>query len=109
MKIINEKLNDISKRKTFKKYDIKFINDVNKNMKEKNQKQGVGSYTTIFKFKKNNFQLLENEKEKDLNISNSNIINNIKNKKEKLNIYNYGIKLIDFGCSKIFTRIKKKF
>ena len=109
MKIINEKLNDISKRKTFKKYDIKFINDVNKNMKEKNQKQGVGSYTTIFKFKKNNFQLLENEKEKDLNISNSNIINNIQNKKEKLNIYNYGIKLIDFGCSKIFTRIKKNF
>ena len=109
MKIINEKLNDISKRKTFKKYDIKFINDVNKNMKEKNQKQGVGSYTTVFKFKKNNFQLLENEKEKDLNISNSNIINNIQNKKEKLNIYNYGIKLIDFGCSKIFTRIKKNF
>ena len=27
----------------------------------------------------------------------------------ELNIYNYGIKLIDFGCSKIFTRTKKNF
>ena len=28
---------------------------------------------------------------------------------KKLNIYNYGIKLIDFGCSKMFTRTKKSF
>ena len=27
----------------------------------------------------------------------------------ELQIYNYGIKLIDFGCSKIFTRTKKNF
>ena len=28
---------------------------------------------------------------------------------KKFNIFNYGIKLIDFGCSKIFTRYKKTF
>ena len=109
MKIINEKLNDISTNTTFKKCDIKFIHDINKNMKENNQRQNINSYKTIFKFKKNNFQLLENEKEKELDLSNKNIISNIENKKEKLNIYNFGIKLIDFGCSKIFTRIKKNF
>ena len=108
MKIINEKLNEISKKNTLKKSDIKFINDINKNMKENKEKQNINSYKTIFKFKKNNFQLLENEKEKELNLSNEKIIN-IKNKKEKLHIYNYGIKLIDFGCSKIFTRVKKNF
>ena len=26
-----------------------------------------------------------------------------------MKIFNYGIKLIDFGCSKIFTRTKKNF
>ena len=28
---------------------------------------------------------------------------------QKLNIYNYGIKLIDFGCAKMFTRTKRNF
>ena len=102
MKIINEYLNDnIPKTNTLKKFDMKYISDVNKNMKKnyKNQDININSFQTNFKF-------ISKEKEKEQKLNKKNNI--YKNRKE-LQIYNYGIKLIDFGCSKIFTRTKKNF
>ena len=107
MKIINRKSNDLQKSDTHKNLDIKSINDIHKNVKENQPEQNANFHTTNFKIKKRNFH--ENDVEKELNLKNKNIINNRKIKKEKLYIYNYGIKLIDFGCSKIFTRVKKNF
>ena len=107
MKIINGKSNDIQKSDTHKNLDIKSINDIHKNVKENQPEQNANFHTTNFKIKKRNFH--ENDVEKELNLKNKNIINNRKIKKEKLYIYNYGIKLIDFGCSQIFTRVKKSF
>ena len=102
MKIINEYLNDnIPKTNTLKKFDMKYISDVNKNMKQnyKNQDININTFQTNFKF-------ISKEKEKQQKLNKKNNI--YKNRKE-LQIYNYGIKLIDFGCSKIFTRTKKNF
>ena len=115
MKIINEKLNSVPKTETFQRFDKKFISNINKNIKE-SQNGGIQTYGTInFKFR-NNFHLAEKEgdkkkennkikKIKDLNKKQNNIYTDF----EELHIYNYGIKLIDFGCSKIFTRTKKSF
>ena len=102
MKIINEYLEDnISKTKTVKIFDKKYINDLNKNMKQnvKNQDININTFQTNFKFISK-----EKQKEKELNKK-----NNIYKNRDELEIYNYGIKLIDFGCSKIFTRTKKNF
>ena len=102
MKIINEYLDDnIPKTNTLKKFDMKYISDVNKNMKQnyKNQDININTFQTNFKF-------ISKEKEKQQKLNKKNNI--YKNRKE-LQIYNYGIKLIDFGCSKIFTRTKKNF
>ena len=107
MKIINGKSNDIQKSDTHKNLDTNSINDIHKNVEENQQEQNANFHTTNFKIKKRNFH--ENDIEKELNLKNKNIINNRKIKKEKLYIYNYGIKLIDFGCSQIFTRVKKSF
>ena len=107
MKIINGKSNDIQKSDTHKNLDTNSINDIHKNVEENQQEQNANFHTTNFKIKKRNFH--ENDIEKELNLKNKNIINIRKIKKEKLYIYNYGIKLIDFGCSQIFTRVKKSF
>ena len=116
MKIIKSKLKEKSKTKTFKKLEKKSIFDLNKNIKENQEKQGIKTFGTDFKLKKN-FYLSEkdnegkkefnnkDEKIKELNENTNNIYTNF----EELHIYNYGIKLIDFGCSKIFTRSKKSF
>ena len=102
MKIINGYLEDnISKTKTVKIFDKKYINDLNKSIKQnyKNQEININTFQTNFKFISK-----EKQKEKELNKK-----NNIYKNREELEIYNYGIKLIDFGCSKIFTRTKKNF
>ena len=117
MKIINEKLNSEPKTGRYQKLDKKFISNINKNIKENREKEGIntyGTFGTTFKFR-NNLQLLEKEEDKkegnkfkkikDFNKKQNNIYTDFEN----LHIYNYGIKLIDFGCSKIFTRTKKSF
>ena len=60
-------------------------------------------------------QILDSE-ERKIRIKITNKKKNINNQlklslydEKKLNIFNYGIKLIDFGCSKIFTRYRKNF
>ena len=103
MKITNEKLNDTSKINTFEHSELKFIKDINNSMKENRQQININnSYGTTFKFNSDNFHILKNQKENQLKLSN-------KNKKETFHIYDYGIKLIDFGCSKIYNRVKKNF
>ena len=85
------------------------INGVNKQLNDLNKKEGIYGFGTNFRFR--------GKKIKDKNNKNNNIINNNINNKlklslydeKKLNIFNYGVKLIDFGCSKIFTRYKKNF
>jgi serine/threonine protein kinase len=102
MKIMNKKVNHISKIDNFEDSEFKFIKDLKKDMKENHQKVNINSYATTLKFKNDNFHILENQEKNALKFS-------YKNKKDKLHIYNYGIKLIDFGCSKIFNRVKKNF
>ena len=73
------------------------INEVNKALNERNKREGIYSFGTNFKFGKNKNVDLKNPQKLSLY------------DEKKLNIFNYGIKLIDFGCSKIFTRYKKNF
>ena len=112
MKIINAKLKAIPKIETYKKTDKKFITDINKHIKENQQKHEINTFGTNFKFQR---KLKLPEKEiNEIQINNKNKkfkedTNNIYTDFENLHIYDYGIKLIDFGCSKIFTRSKKNF
>ena len=76
------------------------VNEVNKALNERNKIEGIYSFGTNFKFGKN-----KNDKNKN---SRDQLKISLYDEK-KLNIFNYGIKLIDFGCSKIFTRYKKNF
>lgn len=78
------------------------INDVNKKLNERNKLEGIYNYGTNFKFGKLKKKLNNNN-----NINNQQKLSLYDEK--KLNIFNYGVKLIDFGCSKIFTRYKKNF
>ena len=113
MKIINEELNTLPKTNTFNKFDQKYINNFNKNLKEFKQKQNINSYGTNIKFP-NNFHAISKQENKikegiNKNKEKSNKPNIIHINSRKFHIYNYGIKLIDFGCSKIFTRTRKYF
>jgi serine/threonine protein kinase len=114
MELINGGINAIKTYKTYHKYqniDSKQINDINKILKEKDQRQAINSYTT-FRFraskkdKKEKTDKKEDKKEDKLNINDK--MKNIY-ESDLFQIYNYGIKLIDFGCSKMFTRTKKNF
>ena len=96
MDIINGSFNSISSLKNFK-IDIKDIDNINRKLNEKHQREEINSYGTTFK--------LRGQKKKDKKINKSKNIYDSLN----LHIFNYGIKLIDFGCSKIFTRTKKNF
>ena len=73
---------------------INYDEDINTNKKNKNKKED-GFIEAI----KHDMKIINEKKDKN----NSNIDLN------QLQINNYGIKLIDFGCSKIFTRTKKNF
>ena len=105
MKIINGNINSLSTINTLNSFDLKEINNFNKKLYERQQREDIKSVGTSFRFRGKN-------EDKD---QNKTMINNQDNKSEniydlkQLDIFNYGIKLIDFGCSKIFTRTKKKF
>ena len=104
MKIINDNFNIINKTDTFNSdNNIKYINDLNKKLKENHQREEIKSYGTNFR---TNLRFRGKKKPKinyEEKIFQFKNIYNI----DKFHIYNYGIKLIDFGCSKIFTRTKK--
>ena len=108
MEIINGSINSISSFHSHK-IDLKAINEINKKLNEKHEKQQINSYGTVFRFrgaKKDKKENEEKNKKKE-----ETIINKSENIYDlsKLSIFNYGIKLIDFGCSKMFTRTKKNF
>ena len=85
-----------------KSYDSK-INLVNKKLLEK-ERNGEG-YNSRTKFRKTENNI------KNIIINNKDIPHKLKSiyDSKKLKIFNYGVKLIDFGCSKILTRYKKHF
>ena len=85
------------------KLDYK-INDVNKIINERHKKEANYNYGTNFRFSAHTNKNKNNE----INIDNKDNLISMYDE-QKLNIFNYGIKLIDFGCSKIFTRYKKNF
>ena len=109
MDIINGSINANSSVNKCK-IDLKDIDNINKKLKEKHQKEEINSYGTTFR-------LRGHKKDKNLkkvilnNDNDDKIINKPKNIYDltKLHIFNYGIKLIDFGCSKMFTRSKRNF
>ena len=107
MEIIDGIINPTNTFKTHKDVNLKDINNFNKRLNEKHEREEINSYGTSFRFRgqkkdKNNKKDLNNSK--DSNNKHSNIYD-----LKLLHIFNYGIKLIDFGCSKIFTRTKKNF
>ena len=105
MEIINGSINYMNSF-NHNKIDLKEINDLNKKLNEKHQREEINSYGTTFRFRGKK----KDKKEKN-EVNNNNLINKSKNIYDlsKLSIFNYGIKLIDFGCSKMFTRTKKSF
>ena len=92
-------INSYNESSTFKKDNN--ISSINKKLNERHKREDIHSYKTNFQFGRNKKNNLKNESKKQKLIS-------IYDEK-KLNIFNYGIKLIDFGCSKIFTRYRKSF
>ena len=114
MNIINGGINTVKTLDTldtnnkYKKVESRQINDLNKILKEKDQRQAINSYGTFFRFRgaKRDKKDVKNGK---LNIDNLNNKSNNIYESKQFQIYNYGIKLIDFGCSKIFTKTKRNF
>ena len=107
MVIIN---GDINTRNSARLNEHKLVDDLNRMLKDKNQRYAINSYGTTFRFRGKKPQ----KKNKNNDEDNKDDINDFSEKKniydlEKLKIFNYGIKLIDFGCSKMFTRTKKNF
>ena len=95
MKIIDDNLFQNSNTNRYKKDGIKLIDEFNKKIQEDKRNIDIKKHNTNIKFG-NHFHFLEKNEQKQ-------------NIQEKLLIKNYGIKLIDFGCSKIFTKTKKNF
>ena len=85
--------------------DPKEINNLNRKLNEKHQRENINVYSTGIRLrsKKDDKKKDKKDEKKD----NENESKNIYSK--KLRIFNYGIKLIDFGCSKMFTRTKRNF
>jgi serine/threonine protein kinase len=105
MSIIN---GDVDKRKSMRVNEHKLVDDLNRMLKEKNQRNAINSYGS-FRFRgKKPTNKNENKDENKDDINNFSENSNIYDW-EKLKIFNYGIKLIDFGCSKMFNRTKKNF
>jgi len=107
MAIINGEMNT---RNSQRLNDHKLIDDLNRMLKEKNERNAINSYGTNFRFRAKKPEKKKENEDKD---NNEDISEMTKNKNiydlDKFKIFNYGIKLIDFGCSKMFTRTKKNF
>lgn len=95
--------NSVTEYSSYKPFDNKMINDVNKKLKLRHEKEQ--GYISRKNLRNTVYQKGDNDSIKEMK---QNKIKSIYASK-KFNIFNYGIKLIDFGCSKIFTRYKKTF
>ena len=95
--------NSVTEYSSYKPFDNKMINDVNKKLKLRHEKEQ--GYISRKNLRNTVYQKGDNDSIKEVK---QNKIKSIYASK-KFNIFNYGIKLIDFGCSKIFTRYKKTF
>ena len=91
MDLLNQKINSFN---SLEMKNSKDINNINRRLNEKHQREAINSYGTTFRFRAK-----PGGKKKSKNIYNL----------KEFKISNYGIKLIDFGCSKMFTRTKKNF
>ena len=91
MDLLNQKINSFN---TLEMKNSKEINNINRRLNEKHQREAINSYGTTFRFRAK-----PGGKSKSKNIYDL----------KEFKISNYGIKLIDFGCSKMFTRTKKNF
>lgn len=89
--------NSVNEYMASRPYDDKLVNDVNKKLKERNKRESKYDNYELNHNKKSNDNFLQQNKPKSIYDS------------KKLHIFNYGLKLIDFGCSKIFTRYRKSF
>ena len=91
MDLLNQKINSFN---SLEMKNSKDINNINRRLNEKHQREAINSYGTTFRFRAK-----PGGKNKSKNIYDL----------KEFKISNYGIKLIDFGCSKMFTRTKKNF
>ena len=91
MDLLNQKINSFN---SLEMKNGKDINNINRRLNEKHQREAINSYGTTFRFRAK-----PGGKSKSKNIYDL----------KEFKISNYGIKLIDFGCSKMFTRTKKNF
>ena len=91
MDLLNQKINSFN---SLDMKNSKDINNINRRLNEKHQREAINSYGTTFRFRAK-----PGGKSKSKNIYDL----------KEFKISNYGIKLIDFGCSKMFTRTKKNF
>ena len=98
----------IKKVNSFSKYkrSSKEVSEINKKINEE-YKRDKFAFGTNFRFraKKDDKKNTNKIEEEDIIRKGSNNIYDFKN----FYIYNYGIKLIDFGCSKMFSRTKNNF
>ena len=84
---------------TYNKKGKEKVEEINRKINKNSNQENSNIYaSTNFKFNKH-----QNSNSEDNN-ENENLYSS-----EKLKINNYGLKLTDFGCSKMFTRTKKTF
>ena len=101
MNLLNREINTHS---SFKSADLSEINDLNKKLNEMHQRDAINSYATNFRFRAKKPDKKDNDNNDIIPKKSKNIYD-----LNQFNIFNYGIKLIDFGCSKMFNRTKKNF
>ena len=95
--------NSVNEYTASRPYNDKLVNDVNKRLNERKKRENkYDNYGTNHMFNDNNKEM-----------KNNNFLQQVKQRSiydsKKLHIFKYGLKLIDFGCSKIFTRYRKSF
>ena len=101
MEIIN---GPIKTQSTFGISNQRKINNLNKKINEKHQREAINSYGTTFHFRAKRPKKIDEIEENIISDESENLYDF-----EQFEIFKYGIKLIDFGCSKMFTRTKKNF
>ena len=105
MKVMNGTIKLVDSFNTSNTLNPKDINNLNKKLNEKHQREDINIYGTGFRFRAKKADKDENKIKNEIKDKESKNIYN----SQTLRIFNYGIKLIDFGCSKMFTRTKRNF
>ena len=105
MKVMNGTIKLVDSFNTSNTLNPKDINNLNKKLNEKHQREDINIHGTGFRFRAKKADKDENKIKNEIKDKESKNIYN----SQTLRIFNYGIKLIDFGCSKMFTRTKRNF